>query len=153
MSDEDSTKFVYVGIPGLVADGDPIGDSISDAVVEALEVDPLDVQVVEGRGKFYVFIKSLPFTFTTANQTVARAAELSQTYDRTVSRLTKSVRRADKAQADLHALRKEVAALAREKEELELELAQAQAARDEQAELAKNVEADLQTLITSLTPA
>jgi multidrug resistance efflux pump len=150
---EESTQSVYVGIPGLVAEGDPMGDSISDAVVEALEVDARDVEVVEGGRKFYVFVKSLPFTFATANQTVARAAELSQMYDRTVSRLTKFVRRADKAQADLHALRKEVAALAREKQELELELAHAQAARDEQAQLARTVEADLQTLIAALAPS
>jgi uncharacterized coiled-coil DUF342 family protein len=151
MTAEEPTQYVYVGIPGFVADGDPLDDSISDAIVEALEVDPEDIHVIESNRKFYVFVKSIPFTFTTANQTVARAADLSQAYDRSVARLTKLVRRADKAHAELHGLRKDVAALNRERDELQTELAQAQAQREEQEQLSRTVDADLQALITTLS--
>jgi uncharacterized protein YlxW (UPF0749 family) len=151
MASDEGTKFVYVGVPGFVADGDPLDDAISDAIVECLEVDPADVQVIEAQNKFYVFIKSLPFTFATANETVSRAAALSHAYDQGVARLAKLVRRADKVQTDLHALRKDVATLGREREELQAQLEQAQAERQQQFELARAVESDLQTLINTLS--
>jgi uncharacterized coiled-coil DUF342 family protein len=151
MASGEGPQLVYVGVPGFVADGDPLEDAISDAIVECLEVDPTDVEVIESQDKFYVFIKSLPFTFATANETVSRAAALSQTYDQGVARLTKLVRRADKVQTDLHALKKDVAALARERDELQEQLEQAQTERQQQIDLARAVESDLQTLINTLS--
>ena len=147
---EGEVKHVYVGVPGFVANGDPLDDAILDAVVEAMEVEPRDVQVIEMNNKFYVFIKSLPFTFTTANQTVARAADLSKTYEHSVVRLTKLVRRSDKYQNDLHTLRKEVAALRAERDALKAKLEVAQVERAEQIQMSKAVESDLQALINTL---
>lgn len=147
---EPEGKHVYVGVPGFVAHGDPLDDAILDAIVEAMEVEPRDVQVVEMNKKFYVFIKSLPFTFTTANQTVARAADLARTYEHSVARLTKLVRRSDKYQNDLHALRKEVAALKADRDALKAKLEVAQVERAEQIEMSKAVESDLQALINTL---
>ncbi|OHT11535.1 hypothetical protein TRFO_18983 [Tritrichomonas foetus] len=148
MSEE---KSVYVGIPGYVATGDPNEDSIADAIVESLEVSPDDVKVYEKNDKFYVFIKSLPFTFATANQTVAQAAELSQTYDHSVARLTKLVRRADKFQNELSSLKKEVSLLQNEHEKLKQELQEVQAQRQQQYELSKSVESDVQNLLDTFT--
>lgn len=125
-------------------------DQIKDGIAEALEVDPADVEVIEKDNKFYVFIKSLQMTFTTANETVARANILSQTYEHSVSRLTKLVQRADKYQKDLNDLRKEVAKLSEEKETLERSLEQEQIERQKQIEMSKTVEANVQALINTL---
>lgn len=145
------TREVFVGIPGYIATGDPNDDAIADAIVESLEVDPGDVKVVEKNDKFYVFINSLPITFATANQTVEQAAELSQAYEHSVARLTKLVRRADKYQNELAALKKEVAALQSEQESLKVELDEVQAHRKQQYELSKNVESDMQHLLDTFT--
>ena len=147
----DNEKTVYVGIPGYIAMGDPNDDAIADAIVESLEVDPQDVRVIEKNDKFYVFIKSLPLTFATANQTVAQAAELNQTYDHCVARLTKLIRRADKYQGELSALKKEVSHLQAEHEKLKSELDEVQMQRQQQYELSKSVETDLQNLLDSFT--
>lgn len=146
-----ATKEVYVGIPGYIAKGDPNDDAITDAIVESLEVDPNDVKVIEKNDKFYVFINSLPMTFATAVQTVEQADELTQTYDHSVARLTKLVRRADKYQNELLALKKEVSALQSENENLKAELEEAQAQRKKQYELSKNVESDMQQLLDTFT--
>lgn len=148
---EEAAKEVFVGLPGFIANGDPMDDQIKDAVAEALEVNPTDVEVIEKDNKFYVFIKSLDLTFTTANQTVARANKLSQTYEHSVSRLTKLVQRADKYQKDLNSLRKEVAELTEEKQKLERTLEQEQAERQKQLEMSKTVEANVQALINTLS--
>lgn len=143
-------ETVYVGIPGLTAQGTPMESDISDAVVEQFEVDPQDVTTVEKDGKFYVFINSLPVTFASANQTVAHAAELSQTYDHQVARLTKLVRRSDKYQNDGENLRKELQELKAERDELAAQLQEAENIRQERVDAVKNVERDLQQVIECL---
>jgi cell division protein FtsB len=144
-------QSVFVGVPAFVAAGDPLDDQISDALVESLEVDPRDVEVLDLHDKFFVFLKSLPFTFTTATETVAHSADLAQTYEHSVSRLTKTIRRSDKYQTDLHTLRKEVVALRSERDELRAQLEVAESARQQQLEMSKAVEADLRTLLDTIS--
>ena len=146
----EQVKRVFVGVPGFVAHGAPLDDAIRDAIVESFEVAPKDVQVVDMNEKFYVFINSLPFTFTTANHTVARAAQLSQTYERGVARLTKLVRRSDKCDDKLQSLRREVAELRAERDALKSTLEHARAEYEEKISMSKAVDADFVSLIGAL---
>ena len=150
MSDDAEKTRVFVGIHGFVAHGDPLDDAVLDAVAETLEVPPHDVQIIEMNEKFYAFINSLPMTFTTAVQTVANAGKLTQTYEHSVARLTKLVRRSDKYQNDLHNLRKEVAALSSEREALKAKLEAAHREREQQIGRSRAVESDLVALINAL---
>jgi hypothetical protein len=145
----EKVRSVFVAIPAFVANGTPLDSDIADAMVENLEVEPKDVQVVEAKDGFYVFLKSLPFDFVTANHLIERAAQLCDTHERSVHRLTKLVRRADKFQSDLYALKRENVALRAEKDALKLQLSQAEAERSEKYEACKAIEGRLHNVIGS----
>lgn len=113
---------VYVGVPAFVAHGDPVDSSIADGIVEAMEVDPADVDVVEQNGKFYVFIHGLPLTFPTASHVIAQSTSLQRTYKRNLVRLTNLVSRSDKHLSELLRLRDDVSALRMKRDAMKADL-------------------------------
>jgi len=118
----EETKSVYVGFQAFSVTGDPMDDAILDAIVERLEVNPADVSVYEKDDSFFVFIHSLNLSYQLAMDVLQESKHLSETYDLSVAKLTKMIRRVDKYHISLNQLQQEVNALNNKKEELLREL-------------------------------
>lgn len=139
----------YAAIPAFTVDGEALDDQVLDGIVEAMEINPGAVQVMESGDAFYIIIKDNSHTYESIMESISTSKSLEKSYEATIFQISKLLRKSDKFCAILNTVRGDISRMKEEKKALNEELSRLKDQRREQKKKAMELKNEIDSYIDS----